>query len=324
MELRTLGRSDIRITPIGLGCWQFSGGEGMAGRYWPALDGPTTRAIVRASLAGGINWFDTAEAYGNGNSERALSDALQHAGVGPDQVRVATKWLPLLRTAGSVGRTIDERIRCLSPYPIDLHQVHSAFGMLSAQRSVMNAMAHLVENGQVRSVGVSNYGEQQMRLAYRYLAERGIPLVSNQVRYSLLDRRIERNGVLEAAQELGITIIAYSPLAQGILTGKFHVDPSLVRERGGPRRWLKAFRKRGLEQSQPLIDVLRRIARNHAATPGQVALQWLVRAHGETVLAIPGATTVEQAKQNAACLVFEMTELELEEVGATPVTARGR
>ncbi len=316
MELRSLGTSTIRITPVGLGCWQFSGGEGMAGRYWPSLDRATTRAIVRATLDGGINWFDTAEAYGNGNSERALSEALRHAGVEPGQVRVATKWMPFFRTAGSIGRTIDERIRCLSPYPIDLHQVHNPHGILSTQRSVMNAMADLAERGLVGAVGVSNYSEKKMRRAHRYLAERGVPLVSNQVRYSLLDRRIERNGVLDAAKELGITIIAYSPLEQGILTGKFHENPSLIKERGGPRRWLRSFRKKGLESSRPIVDMLRRIARNHDATPGQVALQWLVRAHGDTVVAIPGASKVKHAEQNAACLDFEMTGQEIAELAA--------
>lgn len=319
MELRRLGTSAIRITPIGLGCWQFSGGEGMAGRYWPALDRATTRAIVRATLDGGINWFDTAEAYGNGNSERATSDALEAAGVEPGEVRVATKWMPFLRTAGSIGRTIDDRIRFLSPYPIDLHQVHNPFGILSTQRSVINAMADLVDEGQVRTVGVSNYGEKTMRRAHHYLAKRGLPLVSNQVRYSLLDRTIERNGVLDAAKQLGVTIIAYSPLAQGILTGKFHEDPSLIRGRGGPRRWLGAFREKGLEKSRPLIEVLRRIAGKYDATPAQVALQWLVRAHGDTVVAIPGASKVEQAEQNAAALDFEMTEAEIEELRAVPV-----
>ncbi len=316
MEIRRLGSSDIRITPIGLGCWQFSGGEGMAGRYWPALDRATTRAIVGAALDGGINWFDTAEAYGNGNSERALSDALRHAGVEPGQVEVATKWMPFFRTAGSVGRTIDERIRCLSPYPIDLHQVHNPHGILSTQRSVMNAMADLVDRGLVGAVGVSNYSEKKMRRAHRHLAERGIPLVSNQVSYSLLDRRIERNGVLEAAKELGITIVAYSPLAQGILTGKFHENPSLIKDRGGPRRWLRDFRKKGLEKSRPLIDVLRRVALKYDATPGQVALQWLVRAHSDTVVAIPGASTVEQAEQNGRCLEFELTESDIAEIAA--------
>lgn len=316
MERRRLGTTDIQVTPIGLGCWQFSGGEGLAGRYWPALDRATTRAIVRTSLEADINWFDTAEAYGAGNSERALSDALAAAGVEPGRVRVATKWRPFLRTAGNIRRTIEDRIESLGPYPIDLYQAHSPYGIFSTQRAVMNALADLVDAGRVRTVGVSNYSEKTMRRAHRYLADRGVPLVSNQVRYSLLDRRIETNGVLEAAQELGITIIAYSPLSQGLLTGKFHANPDLIRDRAGPRRWLPAFRENGLEESRPLIEVLRRVAREHDATPGQVALQWLVRAHGDTVVAIPGASKVEHAEQNGACLDFQLTASEIEEIGA--------
>jgi aryl-alcohol dehydrogenase-like predicted oxidoreductase len=139
-----------------------------------------------------------------------------------------------------------------------------------------------------------------MRAAHRALAARGHPLVSNQVRYSLLHRRIEANGLLQAARELGITIIAYSPLAQGILSGKFHREPSLIRDRVGPRKWLPDFRRGGLEGSRPLVTALEAIGRAHGATASQVALSWLLHRHGETVVVIPGATTAEQAGENAA------------------------
>ena len=316
MPFRSLGRSPVRITPIGLGCWQFSEGGGLGGSYWPNLPADLENGIVAASLAAGINWFDTAEAYGAGRSEAALARALLAAGRENGDVVVATKWMPILRTAASIGKTIGTRRDRLAPFGIDLHQVHQTIA-LSSTRAQMNAMADLVEAGVVRTVGVSNFSARRMRRAHAALATRGIPLVSNQVRFSLLHRGIEANGVLQAARELGITVIAYSPLAQGVLSGKFHRDPALIRARSGPRKWLPDFRRRGLERSRPVVAALQEIAAAHGATASQVALNWLVHAHGETVVVIPGATSVEQARENADSLGFTLTvaeSLRLDEV----------
>jgi aryl-alcohol dehydrogenase-like predicted oxidoreductase len=150
-----------------------------------------------------------------------------------------------------------------------------------------------------------------MRAAHQVLATRGIHLVSNQVRYNLLYRRIEKNGVLKTALELGITIIAYSPLAQGILSGKYHRDPDIIRSRPGPRKWMTAFRRRGLERSRALVAALEEIARAHGATPSQVALNWLANFHGDTVVVIPGATSVAQAEENAGAMSFRLSDAEL-------------
>lgn len=114
--------------------------------------------------------------------------------------------------------------------------------------------------------------------------------------------------MLAAARDLGITIIAYSPLAQGILSGKFHRDPGLIQARTGPRKWMAPFRRRGLERSRPLVAALEAIAVAHGATPSQVALNWLVNAHGDTVVVIPGATSVAQAEENGRSLGFSLTE----------------
>ena len=307
---RPLGYSDIKISPIGLGCWQFSEGRGLVGGFWPALPQETANQIVAASLVAGINWFDTAEAYGRGRSEIALAAALKAAGRTNGDVVVATKWWPMFRTARSIKATIGRRRACLAPFAIDLYQVHQPFAFASVEAQ-MNAMADLVADKAIRTVGVSNFTAEKMRAAHAVLAARGVPLVSNQMRYSLLDRRIESNGVLAAASELGITIIAYSPLAQGLLTGKFHKDPNLVRSRPGPRKWMAGFRRDGLELSRPVVTAVGEIAASHGATPSQVALNWLVRFHGETVVAIPGATSVRQAEENAGALDFELTAAEL-------------
>jgi len=312
-RLRPLGRSPIEVSAIGLGCWQFSGGRGLVGSFWSILSQETANEIVAVSLAGGVNWFDTAEMYGDGRSEATLARALTAAGRKNGDVVIATKWWPLLRTARSIVSTIGERRRRLAPFDIDLHQVHHPFALASVAAQI-NAMADLVDSRSVRCVGVSNFSAAQMRAAHRALAARGIPLVANQMRYSLLERRIETNGVLAAARELGITIIAYSPLAQGILSGKFHRDPSLVRSRPGPRRWLAAFRPSGLERSRALVAALEEIARAHGATPAQVALSWLVRFHGDAVVAIPGAVSAAQARENAGAMALELRAAELQQL----------
>lgn len=312
-NLRPLGRSQIRISPVGLGCWQFSQGVGLAGRYWPALPQETTNQIVAASMAAGVNWFDTAEMYGGGLSEAALSTALTAAGKKDGDAVVATKWWPLFRTAGSIKATIAERMRRLAPFSIDLHQVHQPYALASAATQ-MDAMAGLVAARQIRTVGVSNFSAAKMRAAHQALAARDIPLVSNQMLYSLMDRKIESNGVLDAAKELGITIIAYSPLAQGVLSGKFHRDPKLLESLRGPRKWRSGFRNRGVERSRPLVTALQEIAQAHGATCSQVALQWLLRFHGDTVVVIPGATSVKQAEENAGAAKIRLSDDELKKI----------
>jgi len=305
---RRLGRTEIEITPIGLGTWQFSEGSTIHGLIWPRIDPRTTDEIVAAALAGGISWFDTAEAYGGGRSERGLAHALMAAGKRRGDVVIATKWQPVLRRATSIGRTIDRRLENLSPFAIDLHQIHNPASFSSVEAE-MEAMADLVDAGKIRAVGVSNFSAEQMRRAHAALARRGLPLASNQVKYSLLDRAIERNGVLDAAKELGVTVISYSPLEMGLLTGKFHREPELLRRRPLGRRFSL---RRKIERSRPTILALEEIAKSRGVTPAQVALSWLIRAHGDTVVAIPGASRPEQAVESAGAMGVALIDDEME------------
>lgn len=305
---RHLGRTDIQITPIGLGTWQFSEGQGMNRFAWAAMTEETTNDIVKAALDGGINWFDTAEIYGKGRSERGLARGLKAAGVSNGDVVIATKWFPIFRRASSIKSTIDQRLRCLDPYGIDLHQVHLPYSFSSVERQ-MDAMADLVEAGKIRAVGVSNFSAKMMRQAHSVLARRGIPLVSNQVRYNLVDRRIETNGVLDTARELGISIICYSPLEFGMLTGKFHRDPALLRSRPlARRRVVLRLMQRGIT----VIKLLEEIAAAHGVTAAQVALNWLVNYSGELVVAIPGASNPRHAVESAGAMDFELSADEME------------
>ncbi len=267
--------------------------------------------IIRTSLDNGVNWFDTAEAYGKGQSERALAASLSKLDIKPDEAIIATKWWPLFRTAGSIFRTIDRRRKALEPYPISLYQIHQPFSF-SGIRSQMKAMGRLVEQQRIRYVGVSNFSADQMKTAYDELKKSGFSLVSNQVRYHLLDRKIESNGILETARKLRIAIISYSPLAQGILTGKFHQHPELLKNISRFRRFLPDFRKKGLQKSQPLIDILHQLAGKYQVSEAQIALSWLIYSKGDSVFVIPGASRVSHARENAAAMQLHLEKADME------------
>lgn len=180
MTIRQVGCTDIYVSPIGLGTAQF------AGKSWisalsPPIQQEHVATIIKTALDGGITWFDTSEMYGGGTSERALAAGLTQAGIKPGDVTVATKWMPLGRTARNIERTIGKRLHALQPFPIDLHQVHLNRGSFSSVRAQMRSMARLVQAGEIRAVGISNFTTHQMEVAYDELAKFGIPLASNEV-----------------------------------------------------------------------------------------------------------------------------------------------
>jgi len=306
INLRALGNSDLKISPIGLGCWQFSKRANLAGKFWAYLEDEEILDITRISLEGGINWFDTAELYGQGMSEMMLARSLSSLLKKPGDVIIATKWSPVFRTASSIVKTIDKRLDALNPFPIDLYMVHQPISFSTVEKE-MASMARLVREKKIRHVGVSNYSAREMRRAWESLQKQGINLLVNQVQYSLLNRKIETNGVLDTAKELGITIIAYSPLMQGLATGKFHDNPELIKSIGF-RKYYSMFRPKGLEKSLPVIVLLKKLADKYSVTPSQVALNWLVHFHGDTVVAIPGASKAMHAKENAGAMNFMLSQ----------------
>ncbi len=310
LNVRNLGQTDIKITPIGLGVMQFAGGAGMFRAMFPKLSQDTMNGIVKTAIDGGINWFDTAELYGRGRSESGLAKALIANGIPNEEVVVATKWWPMLRTARNISRTVKVRQRYLNPYSIDLYQVHQPISFSSPEEEA-DAMADLVESGKIRVVGVSNFSEDRMRRAHAALRKRGLPLASNQVQYNLLDRQIETNGILDAAKELGITIIAWGPLSSGLLTGQFHKIPETLNERSFFR---KTRLKPRLDGTRQLIQALDEIAAANQVTVAQVALNWLINFHGDIVVAIPGATRANQAAENAGVMNFRLSEREMAQI----------
>ena len=306
-QLRHLGSTNLLVTPIGLGVMELAGGGGLIGPMFPLIPQEEKNAIIKAALDGGINWFDTAEMYGAGVSEQSLATGLKAAGKSDQDVLVATKWQPFLRTAKNIPISIEDRLRFLGGYSIANFMVHQPYSF-SSPEAEMNAMADLVEAGKIRSVGVSNFNPARMRRAHAALQKRGLPLAVNQMRYSLLNREIESNGVLETARELGVTIIAYTPIARGLLTGKYHKDPASLEKLTG---WRKAGFNRNIERTRPLINLMDEIASKYNATIAQVALNWLIHFSGEIVVTIPGATKVRQAEESAGAMKFRLSDEDL-------------
>jgi aryl-alcohol dehydrogenase-like predicted oxidoreductase len=301
----TLGTAGPTVPPIGIGTWAW--GDKLFWSYGKDYGAEQVRAAFFATLESGINFFDTAEVYGLGESERLLGQFIQQAN---QPVQIATKYLPLpwRFNAKAVSEALTASLSRLQVKKIALYQVHAPFDFLMNKRTLMNALADEVEKGRIATIGVSNYSAEQMRQAHQYLAARGIPLAVNQVRYSLLSRQIETDGTLETARQLGVTILAYSPLAQGLLTGKYTVDrPEAVT---GARKLDPRFSQDGLQRLVPVLNALDKIGAAHQRTPAQVALKWLM-AQGN-VIPIPGAKTAEQARQNVGALGWSLTEQEIE------------
>jgi aryl-alcohol dehydrogenase-like predicted oxidoreductase len=257
---------------------------------------------LEASLEAGVNLVDTAAFYSGGASELRVGEVAK----GRD-VLIASKFPSGLRfQADDFPEQLEGSLERLGRTHIDLYQHHFP-GRVSIP-DLMNHMANAVEAGKVKTVGVSNYSAAQMRQAHAALASRRVPLASNQVEYSLLHRHPETDGVLEACRELGITLIAYTPLAGGLLTGKYSAEK---RPTGFYRRVLPRYRRKALDAIQPVVGLLTEIGERYSKSPSQVALRWLIE--NPIVLPIPGAKSGEQAANNAAALSFSLTA---DEVGA--------
>lgn len=308
MHQTFLGKSPLRVPRMGVGAMTWGDAKGLA-RLHPAKTAyggahgfEEEQRALALSMDAGVNLFDTAAMYSNGAAELRLGE-LAH---GKDVI-IATKFPGgFSMKEEDMPKHLEASLKRLGRDSIELYQHHYPMPNISIPK-LMDQAANVVEAGKVKAVGVSNYSAEQLREAHAALAKRGIPLASNQVEYSLLNRKPEVDGVLDACRELGITLIAQTPLAGGRLTGKYSAQN---RAGGFFRRVLPQYSRRALEEMQPVIKLLREIGERHSKTPGQVALRWLIE--NPVVLPIPGAKNGRQAADNAEALSFSLTAEEVE------------
>ena len=290
------------LAPLGLGTWAW--GDKLFWNYGQDYHQSDLERAYQVSLQAGVTLFDTAEVYGLGKSERLLGAFAQQQ---PGAV-MASKFFPypwrlsrrqlLLALKGSLKR--------LGIKQLELYQLHWPFPPRSLEIWA-DALAEAQERGLIREVGISNCNEGQMARVQQQLAKHSLKLASNQVEYSLLRR--PNNGLLQACQDSGVVLIAYSPLAQGLLSGKYGVDKPLPGVRG-------RLHNRKLKQLSPLLQLLREVAEQHNKTPAQVSLNWLI---AKGALPIPGAKNAHQAEQNAGALGWLLSP---DEVSALDEQAR--
>lgn len=288
----------LHAIEMGLGAWQW--GDRMIWGYGQTHTDKEIRETFDVSLNLGIRFVDTAEIYGSGYSERLLGKFLKET---EQPVLVATKFFPWpwRFMKGAIPHALKGSLERLGLESVDLYQIHWSTPLMSPE-TMMDSMAECVKRGMTRTVGISNFDEKKMIRAYTTLARHGIPLASNQVHYSLLNREIEKNGTLARCKELGIRVIAYSPLEMGMLTGKYSSATPPPGMRGAQYQDL-------LKRIPALIKLMQEIGLSHNdKTISQVALNWLIC---KGALPIPGAKNIKQAEQNAGGAGWRLTDEEV-------------
>jgi aryl-alcohol dehydrogenase-like predicted oxidoreductase len=286
-----LGKTGLYVTPISTGAWAW--GDRLMWGYGRSHNADDVREAFEASLEAGITFFDTAEVYGNGRSERFLGE-FAPGGRTPDgrELFIATKFFPYpwRFTKAALRSALKSSLRRLNMEQVDLYQIHWPFPPRPVE-TWARALAEVHEQGLARAVGVSNYNPDQMRRAYTVLSDMGTPLASNQVEFSLIQRAPERSGLLEACRELGVTLLAYSPLGKGVLTGKYAPGTPPPGIRG------RQYGREQLEKVQLLVQTMREIGRGHGGkTPAQVAVNWTIC---KGAIPIVGAKNARQAVENS-------------------------
>jgi aryl-alcohol dehydrogenase-like predicted oxidoreductase len=295
---------DLAISTMGLGTWAWGDRAtwGMNG-YDSSYNFETIRAAFAGAVAAGITLLDTAEMYGDGESERIIGRLLREHPAQRDRIVVATKFMPFpwrLPMAAALMRSLRASLERLDLPFVHLYQLHGPISLRSA-RTMAAALAAPYRAGLIKAVGVSNYSESEMRTIDRALAVHGIPLATNQIEYSLLRTMPESNGMLRACAELGIVPLAYSPLAMGRLTGKY--------DAANPPQGRRDFSAFPMTEIEPVVAELRRIgAGRDGKTPAQVALNWVIR---KGAVPLAGAKNAEQAEQNAGALGWRLTAEEI-------------
>ena len=296
-----LAGCDIRLPLMGLGTWAW-GDKATWGMntYDRSYDLKTIGEAYVRSVAAGITFLDTAEMYGKGESERIIAALLTGDPANRSRIVVATKFMPFpwkVNVSTALMGALRASLQRLQMPWVHLYQIHGPISLRS-HRAMAAALAVPYRAGLIKAVGVSNYSEREMRALHGALAALGIPLATNQVEYSLLRTMPETNGLLRACRELGVVVLAYSPLAQGRLTGKYTAS--------NPPPGSRQFSDYPMQEIEPVVVELRRIGERYGdKTPAQVALNWLIC---KGAVPIPGAKNAAQAEQNAGALGWRLSD----------------
>lgn len=302
----TLPGSDISFAPLGVGTWAWGDKRtwGMGG-YDTDLTIDTIREAWAASLRAGVTLFDTAEVYGGGRSEQIIGDLLADLGDRDPRPVIATKFMPSpwkLQVRGALASALRHSLDRLGLARVDLYQIHGPISLRS-HKAMAEALADVHDKGLVGAVGVSNYSVREMNAIADALERREVPLASNQIEYSLLRRSPETGGLLRACRDRGVIPLAYSPIGQGRLTGKYSAASPPPGKRG--------FSAHPMDLVDRIVERLRAIGSAHDdRTPSQVALNWLIQ---KGAVPIPGAKNEKQAVENAGALGWD---LDADEVAA--------
>ena len=303
-HLIRLQGSEISVPPLGVGTWAWGdkGTWGMGG-YDSSYSEATIREAWDASIEAGVALFDTAEIYGSGESERIIGRLLASEPSVRDQVVIASKFMPSpwkLAVTPALVSAARASLTRLGIESIDLYQIHGPVSLRS-HGALADALAAAHAEGLIRAVGVSNYSARETRAIDAALRQRGLRLASNQIEFSLLRTMPEKVGLLECCRELGVVPLAYSPIGQGRLTGKYSA--------ANPPPKTRTFSNHPMESVDRIVDALRRIGEAHdGRTPSQVALAWII---AKGAVPIPGAKGRRQAEENAGALGWRMEDDEV-------------
>ncbi len=316
MQKRILGKSGLEVSALGFGCM------GLNFSYSHALSTQESVTLVRQAVERGVTFFDTAEVYGPYTNEEIVGEALRPM---RDQVVIATKFgfnIVDGKMAGvnsrpeQIRKAAEGSLKRLGVDVIDLLYQHRVDPNVPIE-DVAGTVKDLIAEGKVKHFGMSEPGAQTVRRAHAVQ-----PVAALQNEYSLWTRGPETNGILEACEELGIALVAYSPLGKGFLTGAMNKDTKIGE--GDFRKMLPRFTPEAMEKNQALIDLLKRIAEDKKATPAQIALDWLL-ARKPWIVPIPGTTKLHRLEENlgAADVALSADDLAQIETAAAAIQVEG-
>jgi aryl-alcohol dehydrogenase-like predicted oxidoreductase len=309
-----LAGTGVHVPALGVGTWAWGDAKtwGM-GTYDASLSEATIREAWEVSIDAGATFFDTAEVYGDGESERIIGRLLAADPDRAAKVQLATKFMPVpwkVNVRGALVASLRASLDRLGVERVDLYQIHGPIS-LRGHAALAEALAEAHQQGLVRTVGVSNYSVRETRSIAAQLRTRGLRLATNQIELSLLRRVPETGGLLAACRELGVVPLAYSPLGQGRLTGKYSASNPPPGNRG--------FSAHPMEVVDGIVAELRRIGDAHAKTPSQVALNWII---AKGAIPIPGAKNGQQAAENAGALGWSLDDADVAALDAAALSEK--